>query len=370
MQNTVPPEGVSDPVYYSSPMAYLVLTDSSQLTSDSQHLDGTSRPPSSVAECRRIVAALILAPSVCHALQAQYVDKGVYLGVVYIQVGGFSTEQGVRGCTGSIISPKWVLLASYCLGRRPNETDPRSVWVLSGVQDRRLMTSGQLRRGQSIQVHPDRSGGIGGHNPYPDLALLEVDPPFKWGKAVDHITILSSAIPYEDDDADCWVVGWWFNRYPNRTESHGYLMRRTPVTLVSYTTCREFTLVEHESQMCVRLDYEPQYISYNGNPVFCGKDVVGIQHARSPYEDKGRRVHVFKKLVLFYPWIESVGSTDLSLDILVDKEKMARSHQEAAVIRPGIQGAEAIATTLLPYLGLLATCCALDCLHPQIFLFI
>nr|CAD7575348.1 unnamed protein product [Timema californicum] len=214
-----PEQGRLETVIYSSPMSSLVLTDISQLSSDSQHLGCLGDSQNNT----RIIGGRPSSPS-------------EYPFVVSLQ----KKVNNMHHCGGSIISPIWVLSAAHCMFHWDKmeipQILPSELLVVAGIMklDRRNWMSlynpsrTQIRHPFQIFVHSEFEKATLVN----DISLISFRHPFK---LVEHVKLVTlpkmqylSVDLYPKDP--CTVVGWGSMSPKRREDAINYNLKPYDIT--------------------------------------------------------------------------------------------------------------------------------------------
>lgn len=160
-------------------------------------------------------------------------------------------------CGGSIVAPTTVVTAAHCT----EEYFEDELTVLAGVS--RLRDPGQRRNVVEIIEHPsyfDRDGF--------DIAVLRVDRPFEWSRAVKPIRL---ARPIEAARTDTAVVTGW-GALSETDERGSVRLRQARLPLVDDRTCELLMADEGEwiaprSELCAGAEGSDSCYGDSGGPL-------------------------------------------------------------------------------------------------------
>ncbi|XP_054157388.1 uncharacterized protein LOC128955740 [Oppia nitens] len=229
------------------------------------------------------------------------VDISKFPYQVLIQVFTSSTE--FVYCGGSIISPNWVLTASHCIYKKPQN----NIHVTAG---RTQFRSGGVTR-RAIQVIQHEKYGPSGNILNNDIALLRLDQPFKYSDTIRPIRLVNAPVR---DGTQAWSTGW--GAYSAQSNTPALTLQGVLSKIISLQECQRIysSLRLSKNNVCADSGNAGTCAGDSGGPLAVNDNLIGVLSA-GPRPCGNGNPDIYTSVAAYRSWIRQILLVALNIQL-------------------------------------------------------
>ncbi|PSN45755.1 hypothetical protein C0J52_13779, partial [Blattella germanica] len=195
-------------------------------------------------------------------VQGQRATKGQFPYLVYLRGDVFS-------CTGSIISPRWILTAGHCVAGGLIWLKP-TVWYMYGIVE---LNEGLFEQAEKVVLHPlykHEKDPKGGDVEIYDIALVKTSKKMEYGEYVGEICLSSKSTM----EGSCYCMGFGDVVDADEPNKYAYPMEEMHFAELAYFQIQNGSGPEYLINfMCVM--FYPS-TGDSGSPLVCNGQQLGV----------------------------------------------------------------------------------------------